>query len=1174
MSQIYIFLGKEMVDYIADYLENIRDRRVFPDVKPGYMHNLLPESAPVDGEKWESIFNDIERIIMPGVTHWQSPHMHAYFPALNSFPSMLGDMLADAINCLGFTWASSPACTELETIVMNWLGKMIGLPDEFLHLNSSSKGGGVIQTTASEATLVCLLAGRTQAIKKFHEQTPGHQDAEINARLVAYCSDQAHSSVEKAALIGLVRMRYIESNEELLMRGAPLKEAIETDIKQGLIPFWVCCTLGTTGACAFDNLDEIGEVCREFGLWLHIDAAYAGSALICPEYRVWLKGIERANSIAFNPSKWLMVHFDCTAMWVKDSTAVHRTFNVEPLYLQHENSGLAIDYMHWQIPLSKRFRSLKLWFVLRYFGIRGLQKHIREGVRLAQKFEALVLADHRFEIPATRHLGMVVFRIKGENELTEKLLKRLNHRGRLHCVPASLKGKYVIRFTVTSTQTTIEDILEDWNEIRVVTSELLEEMNVKIDRIKVFLKDTKEKSEAFGSSLLLSNSPMSPKVVNGSFAAIFDADEFLAKTYAGVRIAHQDSPSMRRRVRGILMSGKQFSLDSGMDLVIQSCCDSNTEQIEANAIKEDSEDGLEEYELLENTPLTPPPRISPMINHHSLQQLKERKLMETKALLRNSAKSAIQFSKQPKPIKIEMQDPTQVGNKCKLLDNSSLSRSVAKSLRQEKTKANDFKGRIFNFNNRFEDKFLSYIKKNSSNMENTCSQCKVPLNLNNDDTCAKVNEKSQYKSNFKSTVNTVILKQKIFSSQHPKSKGKNILAKERYFHNEEPILSNEINSSFKQTENSSLKPQTYHGKKFLEQSSNNAIFAFYNIVPRSTNSYRHYSSISDMSEEELSLYDRNSVELSFDSHLFPSPTTQIFNNSKLLNKNQSSPLKIELKSDNNVNFKSNIDAHVKCNNNEDVVNHNHELKLNVETENQEDITGVLERSTSSLYLAAFLHTNNEKRSPVKQYNCNISTQENQNNKIVTGKKENEPKNNSSIENMVIPLKSLCEYNENEGKSQVESYENSNELKTNKKNQSYFHETKTDSSTSNSSTSVLSYAASLWSSLEVVELLSRSSSTVHLGADSWTVIKDLSEKENSENTEICKKCGHNTITTPSNQLFDVKPKQNDYCNEIKNIYKTNSIEYKNCKTNREDCHKQSVVSEHTFESCGVNYEESA
>ncbi|XP_015589121.1 histidine decarboxylase [Cephus cinctus] len=561
--------GKEMVDYIADYLETIRTRRVYPAVSPGYLRNILPPSAPLEGEPWEEIFGDIEKCIMPGVTHWQSPHMHAYFPALNSPASLLADMLADAINCLGFTWASSPACTELETIVMNWLGKMIGLPEEFIHRPGGS-GGGVIQTTASEATLVCLLAARTRAIRDIQQNEPDRLPTEINSRLVAYCSDQAHSSVEKAGLIGLVRMRYIESDDDLSMRGEMLAEALSRDREEGLVPFFVCATLGTTGACSFDNLKEIGPICGKNGLWLHIDAAYAGSAFVCPEFRSWLQGIEYADSFAFNPSKWLMVHFDCTAMWVKSSQALHRTFNVDPLYLKHENSGLAIDYMHWQIPLSKRFRALKLWFVIRNYGITGLQKHIREGVRLAQKFEALVLGDSRFEIPATRHLGMVVFRLRGENSLTERLLKRMNNRGRVHCVPAALHGQYVIRFTVTSTNTTNEDILKDWAEIRNTATEILGQNNGSPVRVKVSLAETREKNENFGSSLLLANSPMSPKIVNGSFAAIYDtADVFneCMKTFGQLRLEARDSPAMRRRIRGILMSGKQFSLDSRMDLV-------------------------------------------------------------------------------------------------------------------------------------------------------------------------------------------------------------------------------------------------------------------------------------------------------------------------------------------------------------------------------------------------------------------------------------------------------------------------------------------------------------------------------------------------------------------------------------------------------------------------------
>ncbi|XP_066593381.1 histidine decarboxylase [Prorops nasuta] len=562
--------GKEMVDYIADYLENIRNRRVYPAVSPGYLRNVLPGSAPVDGEPWDDIFADIERCIMPGVTHWQSPHMHAYFPALNSPASLLADMLADAINCLGFTWASSPACTELETIVMNWLGKMIGLPEEFLHRPGVDGGGGVIQTTASEATLVCLLAARTRALKEMQQNESERPSADINSRLIAYCSDQAHSSVEKAGLIGLVRMRYIESDKDLSMRGEALQEALNRDRADGLLPFFVCATLGTTGACSFDNLKEIGPICEKNGIWLHVDAAYAGSAFVCPEFRGWIQGIEYADSFAFNPSKWLMVHFDCTAMWVKSSQALHRTFNVDPLYLKHENSGLAIDYMHWQIPLSKRFRALKLWFVIRNFGITGLQKHIREGVRLAQKFEALVLADARFEIPAARHLGMVVFRLRGDNSWTERLLKKMNSRGRVHCVPAALHGKYVIRFTVTSTNTTNEDILRDWAEIRNTANEILGDSTSSPVRARVPLADTREKNENFGSSLLLANSPMSPKIVNGSFAAIYDAadvfDECM-RAYGQLRLEARDSPAMRRRIRGILMSGKQFSLDSRMDLV-------------------------------------------------------------------------------------------------------------------------------------------------------------------------------------------------------------------------------------------------------------------------------------------------------------------------------------------------------------------------------------------------------------------------------------------------------------------------------------------------------------------------------------------------------------------------------------------------------------------------------
>ncbi|XP_029814546.1 histidine decarboxylase isoform X2 [Manacus vitellinus] len=465
--------GKEMVDYICQYLSNVRERRVTPDVQPGYMRAQLPDSAPMDPDSWDNIFGDIEKIIMPGVVHWQSPHMHAYFPALTSWPSLLGDMLADAINCLGFTWASSPACTELEMNVMDWLAKMLGLPEKFLHYHPDSVGGGVLQSTVSESTLVALLAARKNKILEMKVSEPNTDESSLNSRLIAYASDQAHSSVEKAGLISLVKIKFLPVDENFSLRGETLKKAIAEDRKKGLVPVFVCATLGTTGVCAFDSLSELGPICDAEGLWLHIDAAYAGTAFVCPEFRLFLDGIEYADSFTFNPSKWMMVHFDCTGFWVKDKYKLHQTFSVNPVYLRHANSGAAIDFMHWQIPLSRRFRSLKLWFVLRSFGVKKLQAHVRQGTETAKFFESLVKSDPLFEIPAKRHLGLVVFRLKGPNWLTEKLLKELSSSGRLFLIPATIHDKFIIRFTVTSQFTTREDILRDWNIIQHTAAQIV-----------------------------------------------------------------------------------------------------------------------------------------------------------------------------------------------------------------------------------------------------------------------------------------------------------------------------------------------------------------------------------------------------------------------------------------------------------------------------------------------------------------------------------------------------------------------------------------------------------------------------------------------------------------------------------------------------------------------------
>ncbi|XP_024617666.1 histidine decarboxylase isoform X2 [Neophocaena asiaeorientalis asiaeorientalis] len=425
--------GKEMVDYICQYLSSVQERRVTPDVRPGYLRAQLPESAPEEPDSWDSIFGDIERIIMPGVVHWQSPHMHAYYPALTSWPSLLGDMLADAINCLGFTWASSPVCTELEMNVMDWLAKMLGLPEHFLHHHPGSQGGGVLQSTVSESTLIALLAARKNKILEIKASEPEADESSLNARLVAYASDQAHSSVEKAGLISLVKMKFLPVDDNFSLRGEVLQKAIEEDRAQGLVPVFVCATLGTTGVCAFDRLSELGPICANEGLWLHIDAAYAGTAFLCPEFRGFLKGVEYADSFTFNPSKWMMVHFDCTGFWVKDKYKLQQTFSVNPVYLRHADSGAATDFM---------------------------------GTEMAKYFESLVRNEPFFEIPAKRHLGLVVFRLKGPNCLTESVLKEIAKAGRLFLIPATIQDKLIIRFTVTSQFTTRDDILRDWNLIR------------------------------------------------------------------------------------------------------------------------------------------------------------------------------------------------------------------------------------------------------------------------------------------------------------------------------------------------------------------------------------------------------------------------------------------------------------------------------------------------------------------------------------------------------------------------------------------------------------------------------------------------------------------------------------------------------------------------------------
>ncbi|CAG9854374.1 unnamed protein product [Phyllotreta striolata] len=475
--------GKAAVDYIADYFETIRDRPVLSSVKPGYLGELLPKEAPQTGESWQDVLQDVDRIIMPGLTHWQSPRFHAYYPTANSFPSVIGEMLSAGFGCVGLSWIASPAYTELEVVMMNWLGKLLNLPEEFLNC-SEGPGGGIIQGSASEVTFIGLLAAKEKKVKDLMEANPALKETDIRGKLVAYSSDQSNSSVEKAGLLGSVPMKLLPANESGQLTAETLLEAIRQDKEQGLIPCYLVTSLGTTPTCAFDDLLELGPLCNREGIWLHVDAAYAGTAFVCPEYRYLMKGVELADSFNFNPHKWMLVNFDCSAMWVKNAKYLVEAFNVQRIYLKDNHNGLAPEYRHWQISLGRRFRALKLWFVLKIYGVEGIQKHVRGQIRLAKQFECLVLQDGRFEV-CTSSMGLVTFRLKGDNDLTERLLEKLDQRKRIFVIAGHFGGKLVIRFAICSRLTNGDDVDLSWAEIKsqadgiVPMADLREEMKVK-----------------------------------------------------------------------------------------------------------------------------------------------------------------------------------------------------------------------------------------------------------------------------------------------------------------------------------------------------------------------------------------------------------------------------------------------------------------------------------------------------------------------------------------------------------------------------------------------------------------------------------------------------------------------------------------------------------------------
>jgi aromatic-L-amino-acid decarboxylase len=480
-------LGHRMVDWIADYWGRLESFPVRSQVAPGEVAAKLPLHPPEEGlggrEGWEAVFEDLEKVVLPGITHWQSPSFFAYFPANISGPAVLGELLSAGLGVQGMLWSTSPACTEVETRVMDWLAELTGLPEAFR--STSTTGGGVIQSTASEATLVALVAARARVRRK----RPGA------APLVAYASTQTHSSVLKAAMLGgvardasdTVHLRTLETDAGYALRPEALERAITEDLAAGRQPFFVCASLGTTSSGAFDPLGPIGEVMARTGLtemggWLHVDAAWAGSALVCPELRGMSAGLEVADSFAFNPHKWLLTNFDCDAFYTRDRGALLDALSVTPEYLRNAAtaSGSVIDYRDWQVPLGRRFRALKLWFVMRHYGARGLRAFIREHIGLAELFESWVRADKRFELAVPRSLSLVCFRLaprpgeapEATDARNRALLEQLNATGSVFLTHTVLQGvggrpaRYVLRMAIGATRTEERHVRACWEALQ------------------------------------------------------------------------------------------------------------------------------------------------------------------------------------------------------------------------------------------------------------------------------------------------------------------------------------------------------------------------------------------------------------------------------------------------------------------------------------------------------------------------------------------------------------------------------------------------------------------------------------------------------------------------------------------------------------------------------------
>ena len=463
----------ELVDWMADYFARVGELPVTPPVRPGDIRRQLPDAPPEGGEPFEALFADFQRIILPGMTHWNHPGWFAYFPGNNSPPSVLAEMLTATMGAQCMSWATSPAATELEQVVMDWLRRMIGLPPGFT---------GVIQDTASTATLVALLSARERAT----EGEAGSRGLLAAGRqLTVYASREGHSSIDKGVQLagyGLERLRHIPGDAAFALDPAALDRAIADDRAAGLTPACVVATIGSTSSTAVDPLAAVAEICRRHGVWLHVDAAYAGAAAIVPELRHHFAGIEQADSLVLNPHKWLLTNFDCTAYFVRDVDALLRACRISPEYLRTAYDPEVVNFRDWGLQLGRRFRALKLWFVIRSYGVEGLRAVIRGHVALARELAGWVEAEPGFELMAPVPFGLVCFRWRPEgrsepelDRLNEALLARVNASRRVHLTHTRLGGRYTIRLVVGQRETTRERVREAWELVRAAVLELAAE---------------------------------------------------------------------------------------------------------------------------------------------------------------------------------------------------------------------------------------------------------------------------------------------------------------------------------------------------------------------------------------------------------------------------------------------------------------------------------------------------------------------------------------------------------------------------------------------------------------------------------------------------------------------------------------------------------------------------